>query len=171
IRRIDTPSLLLHTSLRLASLAPNSSPLSHPHPIHPTCTIAPRTTVSADSLLGPNTSVYQHAIIKNSVIGANCVVGAGARLTRCVIMDDVDVGEKCQLVGCVVGQRARLGKECKLGEGCEVQPGFVVEEGTEGKGEKFMVFEGLENDGDEDDGGEGMDEAEEGEGESLSFRG
>lgn len=113
----------------------------------------------------------QHAIIKNSVVSANCVVGAGARLTRCVIMDDVDVAEKCQLVGCVVGQRARLEKECKLGEGCEVQPGFVVEEGTEGRGEKFMVFEGLDEDDDGDDIGKGMDEVEEGEGEDLSLRG
>ncbi|KAL8716615.1 MAG: hypothetical protein Q9225_006074 [Loekoesia sp. 1 TL-2023] len=146
IRRIDTPALLLHASLYIASLDPSSSPLAHPHKIHPTCSIAPRTTVSQDVLVGSNTTVSQHAIIKNSVIGANCVIGVGARLTKCVLMDEVEVGEKTVLTGVVVGARARVRKDCKLGEGCEVQPGFVVEEGTEGKGEKFMVFTGLEDD-------------------------
>lgn len=72
-------------------------------------------------------------------------------------MDEVEVGEKCVLTGAVVGCRARVGKESRLGEGCEVQPGFVVEEGTEGKGEKFMAFEGLDE-GEEGEGGEEEDD-------------
>ncbi|KAI4124955.1 MAG: hypothetical protein LQ338_004538 [Usnochroma carphineum] len=152
IRRIDTSALLLHASLYIAALDPSTSSLTHPQKIHPTCSIAPRTTISQDVLIGANTTVNQHATIKSSVIGANCVIGAGARLTKCVLMDEVEVGEKAVLTGVVVGPRARVGKECKLGEGCEVQPGFVVEERTEAKGEKFMVFEGLDE---EDDYGEG----------------
>ncbi|KAL9604100.1 MAG: hypothetical protein Q9219_000688 [cf. Caloplaca sp. 3 TL-2023] len=163
IRRIDTAALLLHASLHIATLSPSSSPLAHPQQIHPTCTIAPRTTVSPDVLLGPNTTVNLHATIKNSVVGANCTIGAGARLMRCVLMDEAEVGEKAVLTGVVVGPRARVGRECRLGEGCEVQPGFLVEEGTEAKGEKFMVFEGLEDDvvsGDDDDD-DNLGEAEE----------
>ncbi|KAL8918208.1 MAG: hypothetical protein Q9208_007484 [Pyrenodesmia sp. 3 TL-2023] len=154
IRRIDTPSLLLHASLHIASLDPSSSPLSHPHKVHPTATIVARTTIGQDVLVGANTNVQQHVTIKSSVIGANCKIGAGSRLIKCVLMDEVEVGEKAVLTGVVVGARARVGKECKLGEGCEVQPGFVVEDGTEGKGEKFMVFEGLDEEGElaDDDG-------------------
>ena len=66
------------------------------------------------------------------------------------------MGEKAQLTGCVVGRRAVLGREVVLRE-CEVQGGFVVEEGVEGKGEKFMVFEGLDDEGE----GEGEGESEE----------
>lgn len=154
IRRIDTPSLLLHASLHVASLDPSSSPLSHQQKVHPTATIVARTTVGQDVLIGANTNVQQHVTIKSSVIGANCKIGAGSRLTKCVLMDEVEVGEKAVLTGVIVGARARVGKECKLGEGCEVQPGFVVEDGTEGKGEKFMVFEGLDEEGElgDDDG-------------------
>lgn len=153
IRRIDTPALLLHASLHIATLNPSSSPLAHPHKQHPTASIAARTTIGQDVLIGANTTIDQHVTIKSSVIGPNCVIGAGARLTKCVLMDEVEVGEKAVLTGVVAGVRARVGRECKLGEGCEVQPGFVVEEGTEGKGEKFMVFEGLDDDDEDDDVG------------------
>lgn len=60
-------------------------------------------------------------------------------------MDGVTVGERAQLTGCVLGRRCVIGKEANLRD-CEVQGGFGVEDGTEGKGEKFMVFEGLEDD-------------------------
>ena len=66
------------------------------------------------------------------------------------------MGERAQLTGCVVGRRAVVGREAVLRE-CEVQEGFGVEEGREGRGEKFMVFEGLE----EDVGGMEGDEEEE----------
>lgn len=175
IRRIDTPALLLHTSLHLASLPPSTpptptptptpSPHAHPLKYHPTASIAPRTTISADTLIAANTTIAQHSNIKNCVIGAGCTIGAGARLTRCVVMDEVEVGEKVVMTGAVVGSRARVGKGCVLLEGTEVQPGFCVEEGTEGgKGEKFMGFEGLEDDvkaiggeEEEDMGGEGIE--------------
>lgn len=82
-------------------------------------------------------------------------------------MDGAVVEEKSVLQGCILGRRAVVGKGCQLRE-CEVQEGFRVEEGTEGKGEKFCVFEGLEAVGEEeedddddegagDGGGEGVD--------------
>ena len=80
------------------------------------------------------------------------------------------MGDGAVLSGCVVGRRAKVeGVEIVEGKGkgegagvgtkltdCEVAPGFVVEAGTEAKGEKFMAFEGgdLEDvEGDEDESG------------------
>ncbi|KAL8994442.1 MAG: hypothetical protein Q9169_005587 [Polycauliona sp. 2 TL-2023] len=152
IRRVDTIPLLLSISLHLASLPPDSpSPLATRQKVHPTTTIAARTTISpTDVLIGPNTTISQFTTIKNSVVGSNCVIGQNVKLTRCVIMDDVEIGERCHLTGCVVGWRSKVGKGCKLGEGSEVAPGYVVEEGFEGAGEILGGFEGLDEDVDVD---------------------
>ncbi|KLJ13666.1 translation initiation factor eIF-2B subunit gamma [Blastomyces silverae] len=80
-------------------------------------------------------------------------------------MDGAVVDERCQLTGCIIGRRSKIGRESVLKE-CEVQDGNVVPEETEASGEKFMVFEGLDEDmddmdmdGDDDDeeavGGDG----------------
>ncbi|KAL9631364.1 MAG: hypothetical protein Q9164_005937 [Protoblastenia rupestris] len=154
IRRVDTPALLLSTSLYLASLSSSidarldtpSTPLSHPHKISADPSlIAPHTTIHAPStLIAPNTSVAKHCTIKSSCIGANCVIGEGARITGSLLMDGVQVGAKVQMQGCILGRRCVIGKGAKL-EGCEVQDGFKIEDGTVGsKGEKFCVFEGLD---------------------------
>ena len=72
------------------------------------------------------------------------------------------------LTGTVVGKKSKIGNKCSL-TNCEVQDGNVVGEGTEGKGEKYLVG-GLE---DEMEEGEGMgfdDEDGEGnDGEGLSL--
>ena len=156
IRRVDTPHLLLHTSLHIATLEPLSNALSHPHKTSPEATIAPHTNIHVPTtLIAPNTVVATHAVIKTSVIGANCDIGEGARLTGCLLMDGAVVERKSVLQGCILGRRCVIGAQSELRE-CEVQEGFRVQEGTEGKGEKFMIFEGLEN-----DGGEGDEEADE----------
>lgn len=161
IRRVDTPALLLSTSLYIATLQPTdpnaiASPYSHPSSYGTPISIAPQTTVTnSDSLLGPNTTIETHAVIKATVIGSNCHIKKGARLTRCLLMDEVVVGEKTQLTGCIIGKRARVEGACVLGE-CEVQPRYVVPEGTEAKGEKFMVS-GLD-DLDDEDMGEGNED-------------
>ena len=159
IRRIDTPHHLLITSLHLATLLP-PHPLSFPSKSQPnpfpTCIIAPRTTVDSKTcLLDANVSVEEKCSIKESVIGANCQIKTGAKLLRCLLMEGVVVEEGARLTGCIVGKRGFVSKECDLRE-CEVQGGFVVPEGEEAKGEKFMVFAGLEDDVDglEEDGGE-----------------
>lgn len=64
-------------------------------------------------------------------------------------MDGAVVGEKCVLSGCVVGKRCVLGKEVTLKD-CEVQDGMMINEGVDGKGEKFLV-------GGFEEGGDGMD--------------
>lgn len=86
------------------------------------------------------------------------MLGEGVKLTNSLLMDGVSVGDKSVLQGCILGRRCVVGKGCVLKE-CEVQEGYVVEEGTEAKGEKMMVFEGL---GEEEEGGEDDGEAGEG---------
>ena len=161
IRRVDTPHLLLHTSLRLASLAPTTDPTStahsHAQKISAEASIAPHTNIHAPTtLIAPNTTVATHAVIKTTVIGANCEIGEGVRLTGCLLMDGVVVKEKSVLQGCILGRRCHVGAGSNLKE-CEVQEGFQVPEATEGKGEKFMVFEGLESGGALDEEG-GLDD-------------
>ncbi|EZF78378.1 hypothetical protein H105_00535 [Trichophyton soudanense CBS 452.61] len=156
IRRVDNSALLLSISLRLAKLdasndthPPNTatlSPLAHASKIAYPPGIAQRCTVSkADCLLAENVTVEEKCIIKESVIGANCHIASGARLTRCLLMDGAVVGERCQLVGCIIGRRSKLGRDCVLKD-CEVQNGNIVPADTDAKNEKFMVFEGLEDD-------------------------
>ena len=161
IRRVDTAAILLYVSLRLAKLdsideasRATSSAFSHAHKIAYQGGIAQRSTVTkADCLLAENVTVEEKSVIKESVIGANCHIKSGARLTRCLLMDGVVVGERCQLTGCILGRRVQVGRESVLKE-CEVQEGNVVAEETDAKGEKFMVFEGLDEDVDKSlDGG------------------
>ena len=162
VRRVDTPALLLSTSLYLATQRhndPNTSapPYSHPSPYGDTVSIAPQTTITnTDCLIGSNTTVETHAVIKATIVGANCHIKKGARLTRCLLMDEVVIGEKAQLTGCIVGKRARVEGACVLGE-CQVQPRYVVNEGTDAKAEIFMIS-GLDDLGDEENA-EGDEEA------------
>lgn len=149
--RVDTTSLLLNTSLHLATHLPATTPHSHPQKISTPSLIAPHTAIHAPTtLLAPNVTVATHAAIKECVIGASCSIGVGAKLLRCVLMDEVEVGEKCLLNGCVLGRRTRIGNGAVLKD-VEVQGGFVVEAGTQAKDEKMMAFAGLEDDQDEDD--------------------
>lgn len=166
VRRVDSAAILLSTSLRLAKLESveeagraAASPFAHNHKIAYAGGIAQRCTVTkADCLLAENVTVEEKCVVKESVIGANCKISSGARLTRCLVMDGAVVGERCQLTGCIIGRRAKIGRESSLKE-CEVQDGNVVEDETDAKNEKFMVFEGF--DGDDDGDAEGMDVSEE----------
>lgn len=156
IRRVDTATILLSVSLRLAKLESieevgrtASSPFAHAQKLAFPGGVAQRCTVTkADCLLAENVTVEEKSVVKESVIGVNCHIKSGARLTRCVLMDGAVVGEGCQLTGCILGRRCQIGRKSTLKD-CEVQEGNVVPEETEAKNEKFMVFEGL------DDGEEG----------------
>ena len=154
VRRIDSTALLLSMSLRLAKLDATTTP-DHPY-VHDAKIASPeliaqRTTITKnDTLIGANTTVEPKVLIKESVIGSNCKISSGARLTKCVVMDGVEIGERCTLIGCVVGRNVRVGRESELRE-CEVQSGHVIAAKTEAKGEKFMIFEGV------DEGSEGED--------------
>jgi translation initiation factor eIF-2B subunit gamma len=166
VRRCDTTSLLLTISLQLARLpsldAPDAPrtphPFSHKSKIAHRSGVAQRSTVTqADCLLAENVEVEEKCVVKESVIGSGCKIEKGARLTRCVLMDDVVVGERAQLSGCVVGRRSVIGKEATLRD-CEVQEGYAVPEKSDAKNEKFMIFEGLEDD-DGDDCGQAFDDS------------
>lgn len=85
-------------------------------------------------------------------------------------MEEVDIGERAVLTGCVVGRRARVGKGAVLTD-CEVQGGFVVEEGTEAKGEKFMVFEGMDEEQENQEGALEERTGSEGAGDSMDSEG
>lgn len=171
IRRVDSSALLLSVSLRLAKLESveevgraNASPFAHAQKVAYPAGVAQRCTVTkADCLLAENVTVEEKCVIKESVIGANCHVASGARLTRCLLMDGAVVGERCQLTGCIIGRRSKIGRESVLKD-CEVQDGNVVPDETDAKNEKFMVFEGLDED-ENPEGEEEMEEEEEGEGE------
>ena len=151
VRRVDTSSLLLAVSLRLAKLPAigeagraAASPFAHAAKIAHPEGVAPRTTVSAgDCLLAEHVTVEPKCHVRETVVGAHGAVKSGGRLTRCLLMDGAVVGERSELVGCVVGRRAQVGQDCALVD-CEVQDGHAVPDGTEARGEKFMAFEGLD---------------------------
>ncbi|RAK98445.1 translation initiation factor eIF2B subunit gamma [Aspergillus ibericus CBS 121593] len=157
IRRVDSSAILLSTSLRLAKLESieevgrqAASPFSHNQKIAYPEGVAQRCTVTkSDCLLAENVTVEPTCVIKESVIGPNCHISSGARLTRCVLMEGAVVESRAQLTGCLIGRRARIGRESVLKD-CEVQDANVVPEETDAKNEKFMVFEGLEDEGDDD---------------------
>ncbi|KAK2751082.1 hypothetical protein FQN57_000157 [Myotisia sp. PD_48] len=178
IRRVDTSSALLSLSLYLAKLesiidlnlqlptpiSPSSGtlhpPLAHQNKIAYPAGIAPRCTVTkADCLLAENVTVEEKCSIRESVIGANCHIATGARLTKCLLMDGVVIGERCQLVGCIIGRRSKIGRDSVMKD-CEVQHGNVIPEETDAKNEKFMIFEGLEDDMDAQHSGMGTVDGE-----------
>lgn len=153
VRRVDSSALLLSTSLRLAKLESieevgrtaasafaHNSKIAYPQGIAQRCTVT-----KADCLLDSNTTVEEKCVIKESCIGANVHIASGARLTRCVVMDGAVIGSRAQLTGCIVGRRSQIGRESVLKD-CEIQDGNVVPDDTDAKNEKFMVFEGLDED-------------------------
>lgn len=149
--RVDTPALLLRISLQLATLPPSTHPFAHPQKTATPSLLAAQTNIhTASTLLDANVTVASRAVIKESVLGSSCSVGMSARILQSVLMEEVDIGERAVVTGCVVGRRARVGKGAILTD-CEVQGGFVIEEGTEAKGEKFMVFEGMDEEEEEDE--------------------
>lgn len=149
-----------------------------------------------DCLVAENAKFGSRCVVKESVVGANCEIGSNVRMTRCLLMEGVVVGDGVTLTGCIVGRRARIEgvkpvqeqgggevtKETGKGKGkgrkadeeddrtrltdCEVAPNFVVEAGTEAKGEKMMAFDAGELDEFEDEEDE---EEEEETGEEMDF--
>ncbi|KAJ5826625.1 hypothetical protein N7447_003388 [Penicillium robsamsonii] len=164
VRRVDSSAILLSTSLRLAKLESieevgrvASSAFAHASKVANTASIAQRCTVTRnDCLVDNNSTVEEKCVIKETIIGANCHIASGARLTRCLIMDGAVVGERCQLTGTIVGRRSKIGRETVLKD-CEVQDGNVVPDETDAKNEKFMIFEGIDDEDDMDASGDDQD--------------
>lgn len=77
-------------------------------------------------------------------------------------MDGVVLEEGVSIADCILGPRAKVGKGGRL-VGCNVQGGFVVEDGVEAKGETMVGFEGLEE-GEDGELGVELGDGEEGDG-------
>ncbi|RDA87205.1 hypothetical protein CP532_2519 [Ophiocordyceps camponoti-leonardi (nom. inval.)] len=151
IRRVDTPQLLLATSLQLAKLpsveesgVDGPSPFAHARKVAYPEGVKPRTTVTKqDSLIGDNVTVEEKTSIKETVVGANCQIREGAKLLQCLLMEGVVIGKGCKLSRCILGRRCVIGEGTVLTD-CEVQDNLLVEAGTEDKNNKLMSSEGLE---------------------------
>ncbi|RCI17303.1 hypothetical protein L249_3234 [Ophiocordyceps polyrhachis-furcata BCC 54312] len=151
IRRVDTPQLLLATSLQLAKLPSveesgmdGASPFAHARKVAYPEGVKPRTTITKqDSVIGDNVTVEEKTSIKETVVGANCQIQEGAKLWQCLLMEGVVVGKGCKLSKCILGRRCIIGEGTVLTD-CEVQDNLLVEAGTEDKNNKLMSSEGLE---------------------------
>nr|POE63552.1 putative translation initiation factor eif-2b subunit gamma [Quercus suber] len=127
-----------------------------------------------ESVVGANCTIGNNARLTRCLLMEGVHVGDGVQLTGCI------VGRRARIEGvvvktagegggaeAVVSTAAKKGKRKKGDEGdeertkltdCEVAPHFVVEAGTEAKGEKLMAFDtedledlDLEEDDDDDD--------------------
>ncbi|KIV97058.1 hypothetical protein PV10_00857 [Exophiala mesophila] len=160
VRRVDNTPLILSVSMSLAKIPSIEestaarlpvSPFAHQAKVHPTVTVAPRVTISrADTLIDSNSTIATQCVIKSSVIGASVAIGTGTRITGCVIMSGATIGDKCVLTNMVVGKKAKIGSKSTL-QNCEVQDGNAVADGSEGKGEKYLIG-GLEDEVHEGEG-------------------
>ncbi|KAF4589795.1 Translation initiation factor eIF-2B subunit gamma [Ophiocordyceps camponoti-floridani] len=142
IRRVDTPQLLLATSLQLAKLPSTeeggSSPFAHARKVAYPEGVKARTTITKqDSLIGDNVTVEEKTSIKETVVGANCQIQQGAKLWQCLLMEGVVIGKGCKLSKCILGRRCVIGEGSVLTD-CEVQDNLLVEAGTEDKDNKLM---------------------------------
>ncbi|KAJ5682960.1 eukaryotic translation initiation factor subunit eIF2B-gamma [Penicillium macrosclerotiorum] len=169
VRRVDSSAILLSTSLRLAKLESieevgrqAASPFAHNQKIAHPEGVAQRCTVTkSDCLLDRGVTVAEKSVIKESVLGPNVKISSGARLQRCLVLEGAVIGERCQLTNCIIGAHSQIGRESVLKD-CEVQDGNVVPEETDAKNEKFMVFEGFDDDDMDDAGDFDNDEDDEG---------
>ncbi|PHH79618.1 hypothetical protein CDD80_4223 [Ophiocordyceps camponoti-rufipedis] len=137
IRRVDTPQLLLATSLQLAKLPSTeeggSSPFAHARKVAYPEGVKARTTITKqDSLIGDNVTVEEKTSIKETVVGANCQIQQGAKLWQCLLMEGVVIGKGCKLSKCILGRRCVIGEGSVLTD-CEVQDNLLVEAGKEAK--------------------------------------
>lgn len=140
VRRVDTASSLLATSLLLAKLPSveeagpeGASPFAHARKVAYPEGVKSRTTITKqDSLLAENVTVDEKSAIKESVIGANCQIQEGAKLSQCVLMEGVVVGKGCKLTRCILGKRSEIGEGSTLTD-CEVQENLLVEPKSESR--------------------------------------
>lgn len=166
VRRVNTPEMLLRTSLDVASGAlarhleqdgatasPGGSTLrdagkkagkkggagSKPAKGEsPFVTAGERTNVSPDSFVGPNCTAGDKASVKKSCLSKDVRLGAGVKLNGCVVLDGATIEEGVNLSGCVVAAHCVVGKNSVL-KNCRVAPEITVPEATEAEGKDFCV--------------------------------
>ncbi|KAK4560949.1 Translation initiation factor eIF-2B subunit gamma [Recurvomyces mirabilis] len=172
IRRIDTTPQLLSLSLYLARQT-SPHPYAPDHKLHPTAQIGQQSRISQeDCLIAENVTMGMRCNLKETVVGANCEIGANVRLMKFGRRAKIEglksavsasASEPPPLAGAGADGTATAAQEGKgkgkkkAGTGddedektrltdCEIAPYFVVEAGTEAKGETLKGFD------DEDDG-------------------
>lgn len=138
----------------------------------PDCLVAENVTIGAranikESVIGANCEVGAYSRLTRCLLMEGAVVGEGVTLTGCIVGRRARVeGLKPKTEASGGGEGGGEGEGKKKGKGrnqddeeertkltdCEVAPKFVVEAGTEAKGEKFMAFD---DDGDFGDGSDG----------------
>jgi len=79
--------------------------------------------LSGTVIIGDNTQLFGHPLIKDSVIGRNCTIEDGVRLSRCVIWDNVYIKKGARITDSVICNNVRVGQGVVIEEG-----GIVAEE-------------------------------------------
>jgi len=105
--------------------------------IHPTYTIAERSQVGADSIVGESTVIGTKCSVKRSILGKHCSVGEKVRITNCIVMDHVQIADNCTLSNTVICTNAYISTNCNL-QGCRVGLKHTVAPGTQEKGEELV---------------------------------
>lgn len=134
--------------------------------------------ISADSLVGNQTTIGDKSTVKRTVVGNNCVIGPKCRLVGCVIMDNAVVNGDVHLENCIIGKGAVIRPKCRL-TSCHVEGAYEVRPSTQAKNEvlqslslnddEFSEGEMLSGESsDESEGSDGSGHFSMSEGEELS---
>ena len=136
--------------------------------VDPTAWVADTAVVVGDVVIGPDTSLWFHAVVRGDVervrIGARTNVqdNATIHVTRdrwpTIVGDGVTVGHNAVLHGCTVGDHCLIGigaivldgavleRECLIGAGAVVTPGTHVPAGSLVLGQPARVVRALNAD-------------------------
>jgi gamma-carbonic anhydrase len=116
--------------------------------IHPTAFVADSAVVIGDVALGPDASLWFHAVVRGDVervrIGARSnvqdnatvhvtrdrwptLVGEGVTVGHAAVLHGCTVGDRCLIgIGAIVLDGAVIGEECLVGAGALVTPGTRI---------------------------------------------
>lgn len=107
--------------------------------VHPTAFVASGAVVAGEVRLGPQSSVWFHAVVRGDTeridVGARCNVQDGAVLHAdpgfpCVLFEEVTVGHRAIVHGAEVGPGAMIGMGAILLNGARVGAGSLVGAGA-----------------------------------------
>jgi len=102
--------------------------------VHVSVQTGTKTTISAGSMVGQDSTLGDKSTVKRSVIGRNCKIGSNVKILNSVLMDNIKVADGCYIQNCVVASGCQLLEQCSLRD-CHVAANVVVEEDADEKGE------------------------------------
>jgi len=111
--------------------------------VHVSVQTGTKTTVSAGSMVGQDSTLGDKSTVKRSVIGRNCKIGSNVKILNSVLMDNIKVADGCYIQNCVVASGCQLLEQCSLRD-CHVAANVVVEEDADEKGEVLCKEKGRE---------------------------